>query len=69
MESIHKRLEIQINEDFRSVFSSNTSTKTSLGQLKDALLVVSVLDAEVKNSLLRWFIGSISIRRDFDFHL
>jgi glucosamine 6-phosphate synthetase-like amidotransferase/phosphosugar isomerase protein len=56
---IHKLLAIQISEDFKNTFSltPNNSTKMSLPKLKDACLVLSVLDVKVRRELIKWFIS------------
>lgn len=70
VEQIHKNLAIQITNDFHGVFSSSggggggnekVHHKLTLSQLKDACLVVSVLDAKVKRDLLKWFIGKFCV--------
>lgn len=57
---IHQQLAAQITEDFKSTFSltpSNNSNKMTLSKLKDACLVISVLDIKVRKELIRWFIS------------
>lgn len=57
--SIHKQLAVQITEDFKNTFSqtAHNNNKMSLSKLRDACLVVSVLDGKVKRDLLKWFIS------------
>lgn len=57
--SIHKQLAVQITEDFKNTFSqtAHNTNKMSLPKLRDACLVVSVLDGKVKRDLLKWFIS------------
>lgn len=62
VEQIHKNLAVQITNDFHGVFApaggnEKDRHKLTLAQLKDACLVVSVLDAKVKRDLLKWFIS------------
>lgn len=55
---IHKTLSIQITEDFKNTFSlTSNSNKMTLPKLKDACLVISVLDGKVRRELLKWFIS------------
>ncbi|CRK95527.1 CLUMA_CG008996, isoform A [Clunio marinus] len=55
---IHKTLSTQITEDFKNTFSlSPSANKMSLAKLKDACLVISVLDGKVRRELLKWFIN------------
>lgn len=55
---IHKTLSIQITEDFKNTFSMTPSgNKMSLSKLKEACLVISVLDGKVRRELLKWFIS------------
>lgn len=55
---IHKNLSVQITEDFKNTFSlTPNNNKMSLSKLKDACLVISVLDGKVRRELLKWFIS------------
>lgn len=55
---IHRTLSAQITEDFKSTFSPTPGgNKMSLSKLKDACLVISVLDGKVRRELLKWFIS------------
>ena len=55
---IHKTLSIQITEDFKNTFCMTPSgNKMSLSKLKEACLVISVLDGKVRRELLKWFIS------------
>lgn len=55
---LHKNLTTQITEDFKSSFSLTPgSPKMSLQKLKEACLVISVLDGRVKQDLMKWFIN------------
>jgi glucosamine 6-phosphate synthetase-like amidotransferase/phosphosugar isomerase protein len=56
---IHKQLAVQITEDFKNTFSltPNNSSKMSISQLKNACLVISVLDIKVRRELIKWFIS------------
>lgn len=55
---IHKTLSVQITEDFKNTFSLNSNNnKMTLSKLKDACLVISVLDGKVRRELLKWFIN------------
>lgn len=55
---IHKMLSVQITEDFKNTFSLQPSTnKMSFAKMKDACLVISVLDGKVRRELLKWFIS------------
>lgn len=57
---IHKTLSVQITEDFKNTFSMTSSgNKMSLSKLKEACLVISVLDTKVRRELLKWFISNI----------
>lgn len=60
VQEIHHQLATQITEDFKNSFSLNTSSKNlklKNNELKDACLVLSVLDSKVKRDLLKWFIN------------
>lgn len=59
VQEIHRQLATQITEDFKNSFSLNANNKMSLPKLKDACLVVSVLDERVKRDLLKWFISKL----------
>lgn len=56
---IHKQLASQITEEFKNTFSltPNNNNKMSLQKLKDACLVISVLDSKVRKDLIKWFIS------------
>jgi vacuolar protein sorting-associated protein 53 len=55
---IHKTLSTQISEDFKNTFSITASEgKMSLPKLRDACLIISVLDGKVRRDLLKWFIS------------
>lgn len=57
---IHKQLATQITEDFKNTFSltpNNNANKMTLSKLKEACLVVSVLDNKVRRELVKWFIS------------
>ncbi|CAO1310400.1 unnamed protein product [Diamesa tonsa] len=56
---IHKQLAAQITEEFKNTFniSSSNNAKMSLSKLKDACLIISVLDGKVKRDILKWFIN------------
>lgn len=55
---LHKSLTTQITEDFKSSFSLTPGTpKMSLQKLKEACLVISVLDGRIKQDLVKWFIN------------
>lgn len=56
---IHKQLAAQITEEFKNTFniSSSNNAKMSLSKLKDACLIISVLDGKVKRDILKWFIS------------
>ncbi|CAG9809604.1 unnamed protein product [Chironomus riparius] len=56
---IHKILATQITEEFKNTFSitPNNSNKMSLSKLKDACLVISVLDSKVRKELIKFFIN------------
>lgn len=55
---IHRKLSSQITEDFKNTFSLTPShNKMTLPKLKDACLVISVLDGKVRRDLLKWFIN------------
>lgn len=57
---IHQQLATQINEDFKNTFSltpNNNASKMTLSKLKEACLVVSVLDGKVRRDLIKWFIS------------
>jgi hypothetical protein len=56
---IHQILATQITEDFKNTFSHtpNNSTKMTLSKLRDACLVISVLDTKVRRELVKWFIS------------
>jgi len=58
VQEIHKQLAVQITEDFKNTFSMTPNKeKMNLSKLKDACLVVSVLDGKVRRELLKWFIS------------
>jgi vacuolar protein sorting-associated protein 53 len=55
---LHRNLTTQITEDFKNSFSLTPGApKMSLQKLKDACLVISVLDGRVKQDLVKWFIN------------
>lgn len=55
---IHKTLSTQITEDFKNTFSLTPgSNKMTLPKLRDACLVISVLDGKIRRELLKWFIS------------
>lgn len=56
---IHKQLATQITEDFKNTFSltPNSGNKMTMSKLKDACLVISVLDSKVRRELIKWFIS------------
>lgn len=57
---IHKMLSLQITDDFKSNFSPTAGgIKMTLPKLKDACLVISVLDGKVRRELLKWFISKL----------
>ena len=57
---IHKMLSVQITEDFKNTFSHQPSgNKMSLAKVKDACLVISVLDGKIRRELLKWFISEL----------
>lgn len=62
---IHKTLSVQITEDFKSTFSLTPANgnKMSLSKLKDACLVISVLDGKVRRELLKWFISKFIVKK------
>lgn len=55
---IHRTLSVQITEDFKNTFSlTPTGNKMTLPKLRDACMVISVLDTKVRRELLKWFIS------------
>lgn len=55
---IHRTLSNQITEDFKNTFSLTPgSNKMTLPKLRDACLVISVLDGKIRRELLKWFIS------------
>lgn len=59
---IHRILSQQITEDFKNTFSLTPSNnKMTLPKLKDACLVISVLDGKVRRELLKWFISKLQV--------
>jgi hypothetical protein len=60
VKQIQSELALQITEDFQNFFSPSANqnvNKMTLNQLKDACLVVSVLDKSVKKNILKWFVN------------
>lgn len=63
---IHRILSQQITEDFKNTFSLTPSNnKMTLPKLKDACLVISVLDGKVRRELLKWFISKLRVLESF----
>lgn len=63
---IHRILSQQITEDFKNTFSLTPSNnKMTLPKLKDACLVISVLDGKVRRELLKWFISKLQVLESF----
>jgi hypothetical protein len=62
---IHKQLAVQITEDFKNTFNltPNNSSKMSISQLKNACMVISVLDVKVRRELIKWFISKSLISK------
>lgn len=59
---IHKTLSTQITEDFKNTFSLTPgSNKMTLPKLRDACLVISVLDGKIRRELLKWFISEFCL--------
>lgn len=66
---IHKTLSIQITEDFKNTFSLVPGTnKLLLPKLRDACLVISILDGKIRRELLKWFISEFDVYREESFH-
>lgn len=58
VDDIHRMLSVQITEDFKNTFSLQPSgKKMTLAKVKDACLVISVLDGKIRRDLLKWFIS------------
>ena len=60
VKQIQSELALQITEDFQNVFSPSSNqnaNKMTTNQLKDACLVVSVLDKSVKKNVLKWYVN------------
>lgn len=65
---IHKQLATQITEDFKNTFSltpNNNANKMTLSKLKEACLVVSVLDNKVRRELVKWFISESNYNHNY----
>lgn len=65
---IHKQLATQITEDFKNTFSltpNNNANKMTLSKLKEACLVVSVLDNKVRRELVKWFISESNFNHNY----
>jgi vacuolar protein sorting-associated protein 53 len=61
---IHQQLATQITEDFKCTFSlkpTGSGNKMTLSKLKDACLVISVLDSKVRRELVKWFISELIV--------
>lgn len=56
---IHQQLAVQITEDFKTTFSitPSNSSKMTLSKLREACLVVSVLESKVRRELIKYFIS------------
>ena len=59
---IQNTLCTQITEDFKNTFSltPGSGNKMTLPKLRDACLVISVLDGKVRRELLKWFISELN---------
>lgn len=58
---IHNTLSTQISAEFKNTFSITPAEgKMSLPKLRDACLIISVLDVKVRRELLKWFISKFA---------